>query len=31
MGDDLAEFHSVQLKRHVELIEAVGAEAITGE
>ncbi len=30
-GDDLAEFHSVQLKRHVELIEAVGAEAITGE
>ncbi len=30
-GDDLAEFHAVQLKRHVELIEAVGAEAITGE
>lgn len=30
-GDDLAEFHAVQLQRHVELIEAVGAEAITGE
>jgi len=30
-GDDLAEFHSVQLERHKELIQAVGAEAITGE
>jgi len=30
-GDDLAAFHAVQLKRHVELIEAVGASAITGE
>lgn len=30
-GDDLAAFHEVQLKRHVELIEAVGAAAITGE
>jgi len=30
-GDDLAAFHAVQLERHVELIEAVGAAAITGE
>lgn len=30
-GDDLAEFHSTQLKRHEELIAKVGAEAITGE
>ncbi|MBX2837725.1 MAG: tripartite tricarboxylate transporter substrate binding protein [Gammaproteobacteria bacterium] len=30
-GDDLATFHSTQLERHKELIEAVGAEAITGE
>ena len=30
-GDDLAQFHDAQLKRHVELIEAVGAEAITGQ
>lgn len=30
-GDDLAAFHSEQLARHVELIEAVGAAAITGE
>ncbi|WP_425046719.1 Bug family tripartite tricarboxylate transporter substrate binding protein [Primorskyibacter sp. S87] len=27
-GDDLAAFHDSQLKRHVELIEAVGADAI---
>ena len=30
-GDDLAAFHAVQLARHEELIEAVGAAAITGE
>ena len=30
-GDDLAQFHETQLKRHAELIEEVGAEAITGE
>ncbi len=30
-GADLADFHAVQLKRHVELIESVGAAAITGE
>ena len=30
-GDDLAAFHRAQLKRHQELIEAVGAAAITGE
>ena len=30
-GDDLAVFHSEQGRRHAELIEAVGAEAITGE
>jgi len=30
-GDDLANFHTAQLQRHVELIEAVGAEAITGQ
>jgi tripartite-type tricarboxylate transporter receptor subunit TctC len=30
-GDDLAKFHAAQLKRHKELIEAVGAKAITGE
>ena len=30
-GDDLASFHSAQLTRHKELIESVGAEAITGE
>jgi len=30
-GDDLAGFHGEQLVRHKELIEAVGAEAITGE
>jgi tripartite-type tricarboxylate transporter receptor subunit TctC len=30
-GDDLANFHAVQLARHKELIEAVGAAAITGE
>ena len=30
-GDDLAAFHKAQIKRHKELIEAVGAAAITGE
>jgi tripartite-type tricarboxylate transporter receptor subunit TctC len=30
-GGDLAEFHQAQLERHKELIERVGAEAITGE
>ena len=30
-GDDLAAFHATQLKRHEELIAAVGAEAITGQ
>jgi tripartite-type tricarboxylate transporter receptor subunit TctC len=30
-GDDLAAFHTAQLKRHQALIEQVGAEAITGE
>jgi len=30
-GDDLASFHTEQLTRHKELIESVGAEAITGE
>ena len=30
-GDDLAAFHTEQIKRHKELIEAVGASAITGE
>jgi tripartite-type tricarboxylate transporter receptor subunit TctC len=30
-GDDLASFHKAQLKRHKELIDAVGAKAITGE
>ena len=30
-GDDLAAFHTEQLKRHTTLIEQVGAEAITGE
>ncbi len=30
-GDDLAAFHQAQLKRHRELIESVGADAITGE
>ena len=30
-GDDLANFHATQLKRHEELIAAVGAEAITGQ
>jgi tripartite-type tricarboxylate transporter receptor subunit TctC len=30
-GDDLANFHKAQLKRHKELIDAVGAKAITGE
>ncbi len=30
-GDDLASFHTEQLKRHTALIEQVGAEAITGE
>ena len=30
-GDDLAEFHTTQMARHKELIEEVGAEAITGE
>ena len=30
-GDDLAKFHATQLKRHEELIAAVGAEAITGQ
>ena len=30
-GDDLAAFHETQLARHKELIETVGAEAITGQ
>jgi len=30
-GDDLAAFHKAQLKRHKDLIDAVGAKAITGE
>lgn len=30
-GDDLAAFHTAQLKRHKTLIEQVGAAAITGE
>ncbi|MAC82134.1 MAG: hypothetical protein CML66_29250 [Rhodobacteraceae bacterium] len=30
-GDDLAAFHEAQLQRHVELIEAVGAESITSK
>lgn len=30
-GDDLAAFHDAQLKRHVELIEAVGADSITSK
>jgi tripartite-type tricarboxylate transporter receptor subunit TctC len=30
-GDDLAQFHQAQFKRHQELIKQVGAEAITGE
>ena len=30
-GDDLAAFHQAQLERHKELIESVGADAITGE
>lgn len=30
-GDQLAEFHTSQLARHVALIEKVGASAITGE
>lgn len=30
-GDDLAAFHDAQLQRHVELIEAVGAESITSK
>ena len=30
-GDNLAAFHQAQLKRHRELIESVGAAAITGE
>lgn len=30
-GNDLAAFHTEQLQRHRELIEEVGAEAITGE
>ena len=30
-GDDLAAFHTEQLKRHTALIEQVGADAITGE
>lgn len=30
-GDDLAAFHTEQLKRHVALIEEVGADAIVGE
>lgn len=30
-GKDLAQFHEAQLKRHKELIEKVGAEAITGQ
>ena len=30
-GNDLANFHKAQLKRHTDLINAVGAKAITGE
>ncbi|MBB94986.1 MAG: hypothetical protein CML68_10335 [Rhodobacteraceae bacterium] len=30
-GDELAAFHDAQLKRHVELIEAVGADSITSK
>ena len=30
-GEELAEFHAAQLERHRELIEAVGADAITEE
>jgi len=30
-GDELAAFHTLQLTRHKELIESVGADAITGE
>ncbi len=30
-GDNLANFHKAQLKRHKELIDSVGAKAITGE
>ena len=30
-GDELTAFHNAQLKRHVELIEAVGAESITSK
>ncbi|MEM6971658.1 MAG: tripartite tricarboxylate transporter substrate binding protein [Pseudomonadota bacterium] len=30
-GDDLAAFHDAQLERHKNLIESVGAAAITGE
>lgn len=30
-GDDLEKFHMTQLERHKELIEKVGAEAITGQ
>lgn len=30
-GDDLEQFHQTQLARHKELIESVGAEAITGQ
>jgi tripartite-type tricarboxylate transporter receptor subunit TctC len=30
-GDDLSQFHDAQIKRHTDLINAVGAKAITGE
>ena len=30
-GQELAEFHQAQLERHKNLIEKVGATAITGE
>jgi tripartite-type tricarboxylate transporter receptor subunit TctC len=30
-GDDLAAFHEAQIARHEQLIERVGADAITGE
>ena len=30
-GDELADFHNAQLQRHVELIETVGADAITSK
>ena len=30
-GDELASFHDAQLQRHIELIETVGAEAITSK